>query len=286
MGIELPSYCISTEIYGATVYAPNGKFVRIDYEDKEGWVIERKLFDKYLATLASNEGALIKAKSNVVKIKRKDKKVYLSYIDSTGNERVVITNVVIACDGIESKIARELGLNTSLAHIDIASCIQFEMTNVEIDEKRIELYFGNNIAPGGYVWIFPKGKRHANIGIGVRKPFAKKHAIDYLLDFISKNEKLKNGSIIEVNAGGVPVGGLMKNMVEDNLIVAGDAAHQVNPIHGGGISEAWVAGRIAADVVIKAFSKNDFRKKILDSYNQLWWGERGKKLEKILGELE
>jgi len=281
MGIELDEKWVCNTIWGATVYAPNGRFVRIDYKGPEGWIIERKIFDKELAKKAARTGAKIVAKTDVLGVERKGK--FLNVKLKTREEIIdVKTKILVAADGVESKVPRMLGMDTTLKLIDIASAVQFEMANVDVDSKRIEIYFGNETAPGGYVWIFPKGKDTANVGIGVRKPFARLTAYEYLKRFVEGRKNLKDGSIIEVNTGGVPVGGLMKNMVLNNFLVVGDAAHQVNPIHGGGIAEAYVAGKIAGNVIVKALEDEDYSAKKLSLYNKIWWDERGKKLEKIL----
>ncbi len=280
MGIDInKSWAIHT-IKGAAAYAPNGNKVVVDFDGPEGWVVERKVFDKHLAKLATDAGAKIITKTEIADVRRDTGSVAV-ILKHEGDTRELKCKIVAACDGVESRTARILGLNTTIPLIDIASAVQFEMTGIDIDPERIELYFGNEIAPGGYAWIFPKGENTANIGIGVRRPLSKKLALDYLKDFIQKREGLRKGSIMEVNAGGVPVGGLMENMVEDNLIVVGDAAHQVNPIHGGGIPEAYVAGRIAADIIKKAVEKGDYSKDTLSEYNKRWWEERGKKLKKL-----
>lgn len=275
-----PSWALKV-IKGASVYAPNGKKVVVDFDGPEGWIIERKQFDKYLARLASKAGAKILTKTEVYDVKREGKelKVFLK----SGNETYdVKCKVLVACDGIESRIARLMGIDTTISLSDVASCVQFEMSGIRIDPNRIELYFGNEIAPGGYVWIFPKGKDTANVGIGVRKPFSKASALVYLKKFINNRENLRKGSIIEVNSGGVPVGGFLKTMVDDNFVIVGDAAHQVNPIHGGGIAEAYVAGRIAGEVIAKAVKKGDYSKTTLLEYERKWWKERGEKLKKLL----
>ncbi|MCK4713930.1 MAG: NAD(P)/FAD-dependent oxidoreductase, partial [Candidatus Aenigmarchaeota archaeon] len=170
---------------------------------------------------------------------------------------------------------------TTLKLNDVSSGVQFEMAGVEIDSDRLELYFGK-IAPGGYVWIFPKGKDVANVGIGIRKNFTKRPAIDHLRDFIDSRPGLRKGSVLEVNSGGVPVGGLMRNMVTDNFIAVGDAAHQVNPIHGGGIAEAFVGGRMAGEVAAEAREFGDYSEAFLSRYNERWWKERGDMLNKVL----
>ncbi len=280
MGIEYNPVWMRRKIIGATVYAPNGKFVRYDGEDL-GWIIERKVFDKWLANKAVSAGAKVLAKTEVVDIIREEGILSGVVLYSQGKEVRIKTKILIAADGVESKVARLVGFRTNLNPSDLVSGFQYEMAGVDIDPDRIELYFGNEIAPGGYVWIFPKGETIANIGIGVRKPFAKKTAKEYLDEFIESKPGLRNGSILEVNAGGVPVGGLMENMVSDGFMIVGDAAHQVNPIHGGGISEAFVGGKIAGEVAAEAIKAGDVSAEFLKVYNERWWEERGKKLQKI-----
>ncbi len=282
MGLQADQVWVRRVILGASVYAPNGKKITIDYKGPEGWVIERKVFDKWLAQKAVEAGAKVLAKTDAVSLVKKSGKVCGVSLESSDRRWCVEARVIMAADGVESKMAREAGMDTTLKLADIASGVQFEMAGVDIDPDRIELYFGNQIAPAGYVWIFPKGKNEANVGIGVRKPWSKKVAYDYLMDFVSSNPCLKKGSILEVNAGGIPVGSLMHDMVSDNFMVIGDAAHQVNPIHGGGIAESFIGGRIAAQVAAKAIKKGNTSKKALSEYNRLWWKERGEKLNKLI----
>jgi flavin-dependent dehydrogenase len=130
-------------------------------------------------------------------------------------------------------------------------------------------------------WIFPKGKSLANVGIGITGQ-EEKTAKEYLDRFIQAHPGLRNGSIIEVNAGTIPVGGFLENMAADNLLVCGDAAHQVNPIHGGGIGIAMEAASIAAGVALKAVKAGDFSHGFLQQYNSQWYETRGNKLKKIL----
>jgi digeranylgeranylglycerophospholipid reductase len=102
----------------------------------------------------------------------------------------------------------------------------------------------------------------------------------YLDKFIAERPGLAKGSFLEVNVGSVPVGGFMENMVKDNFMVVGDAARQVNPIHGGGINEAMTSGRMAGRIAAKAIAKDDVS--TLREYNKEWWSVRGEKLQKVL----
>jgi len=130
-------------------------------------------------------------------------------------------------------------------------------------------------------WLFSKGKNHANVGIGIAGP-EQETAKHYLDRFVEAHPGLKKGSTIEVNAGTIPVGGFLDDMTADNLLVCGDAAHQVNPIHGGGIGIAMEAASIAAGVALKAISKKDFSQEFLKQYNSIWYEKRGNKLKKLL----
>jgi len=281
IGIEPKGPWIIQEVHGAMVYAPNGEHVRIEYDGPEGWVVERKMFDKHLAALAARAGARVLARTEAANFSRVDGAITAT-LKASNHASEVRAKIIIAADGVESRVARTLGINTSNKLVDICSGAQFEMAGVKHKTNMIEFFFGNDIAPGGYVWFFPKGEGVANVGIGVRKPWAKKTAIEYLEDFVKSRPDLRDASIIEVNSGGVPVGGFLEDSVADNLMVVGDAAHQVNPIHGGGIPEAYMAGKLAAEVAAEAIKSGDLSKKFLKKYDRLWDEKRGKKLKKIL----
>ncbi|MCK4729879.1 MAG: NAD(P)/FAD-dependent oxidoreductase [Candidatus Aenigmarchaeota archaeon] len=276
-----PENCIRQKINGSRVYTPNGNFVEVDYEVDGGCILERKVFDKWLAEEAVRKGAKVQAKTTITGLLKENGKVVGVKGEFVGEKFEERCKVLIASDGIESKISRMAGLNTTCSPKLVDSGVQFEMAGIDIeDPKKIYLYLGNKIAPRGYCWVFPKGKDVANVGIGILG----KHdipAIKYLERFVESREELKKGSILEVNSGGIPVGGLLQKMCLDNFLVVGDAAHQVNPIHGGGIYEAQFAGRIAAEVVDEALKKADTSEKQLDKYNKEWWEKRGNYLREV-----
>jgi digeranylgeranylglycerophospholipid reductase len=109
-----------------------------------------------------------------------------------------------------------------------------------------------------------------------------KSALAYQEKFVTSHpEWFSRASTMEVKAGAVPVGGLLKDMTANGFVVCGEAAHHVNPIHGGGIKEAVVSGQIAADVVAKAIKSGDVSKQALTEFNEKWWAERGEHLAKV-----
>ena len=277
----VPTECIARMINGAIIYAPNGEEVAIDFGDNSGAVLERKVYDKWLARVASRAGAYIQSKTEVTDVIRENGYIKGAKVEFNGESFDVKCKVVVAADGIESTIARKAGLDTTHKLSCIDSGFQYEMSNLKLrDPSKIELMLGNEIAPRGYIWIFPKGEDVANVGVGVAN--TDKPARYFLEKFIQENPSIfSNASIIEVNAGGIPVGGFMKNMVLNGFLAVGDAAHQVNPIHGGGLKEAVIAGSIAAEVIAGSIKKNDYSQKSLSEYNKIWWKERGNTLKRV-----
>ncbi len=279
---EIPRNCIAQKIEGATLYSPDGNHALVDLGAEGGYVVERKVFDKWLAYRASRAGATIRAHAEVTDVLREGSRITGVKALIGGEEKKEIrARVVVAADGVESTIARKAGLDTTNKLVNVDSGYQYEMSNLKLEtDRRIILYFGNEIAPRGYLWIFPKGHDVANVGIGTA--MCEKPAKHYLDSFIAGHPEIfGQASIIEANSGGIPVGGFLEDMVLDGFMVVGDAAHQVNPIHGGGMKEATIAGEMAAKVIDRAIKDNDLSAKKLSEYNRLWWKERGNKLKKV-----
>lgn len=276
---------VRQEIDGAYCYAPNGDHVYVGSE-APGYVLERKLWEKDLAQRASQAGAKVVANTNVLDLRKEDKAgdetitgVSLRRGNQFGN---VSCDLVVGADGIDSKVGKMAGLSTFSALNDVDSGFQYEMSNIELkDPRHLELYFGTEIAPRGYIWVFPKGEDVANVGIGIGGN-EDKSAKFYLDQWLQQNtDRFSNSSIIEENSGGIPVGGFLDEMVADRLVLVGDAARQVNPIHGGGMHEGMVAAELAADRIVEAFDSQNFSQEFLESYERAWWEERGEKLQKI-----
>ena len=140
-----------------------------------------------------------------------------------------------------------------MKNYELIPCIQYKMVNCRIEDASVlEAYVGQDVAPLGYAWVFPKNDETANVGLGVRGAPAK----PYLDRFISNHpETFRNASIVEVQAAPVPVGGQIKKVAQEGVMVCGDAAGQVIPLTGGGIHTSIAAGKIAGELAGKAVDK-------------------------------
>ena len=283
---KLPPQVYAQEIDGSIIYTPAGKKVVIDFGETVGYILERKMYDAWLAQNAARAGAYVQAKTEVTELVPTQKNGESSITGVKGNfesdDFEIKCNAVIGADGVEGRISRMAGLKSTLMLKTTDSGYQYEMVDIELeDPRKLIIYLGTKIAPRGYVWIFPKGNDRANVGIGIGSIGYEMTAKQYLDRWIATQPGVKKGSIVNTVCGGIPVGGFLKNMVLNGFAAVGDAAHQVNPIHGGGIGEAQRAGFILGEVLAECKARNDFSAKTLDLYNQRWWAERGNKLRNV-----
>ncbi len=269
--IEPQPQWISNEVKGARVFSPDEKSI-IRLTEKQagnevGYVIERDKFDKYLAKLAGEEGAEIWVKSPAISLIFENGKVVGARIRKMGKIEEVRAKVIIGADGFESQVGRWAKINTMLKDRDIVSCIEYRMVGIDINKEFTDFYLGS-CAPGGYVWVFPKGKSEANVGIGVALNKLKRpgEVKKYLDDFIEKHPGLKKGKTIEIITGAVSTCSMPNSIVTDNVMLVGDAARLIDPITGGGVANACISGKLAGEAAYEAIKNRNTSKEFLKEH--------------------
>ncbi len=280
LGLPFTPASIGAKISGIAVHAPNGHKLVLQTAQSTGYVLERKVFDKQLAINAARAGAHYSPRTIATELVKKNGKITGVKASKEGEEFEVSADLIVCAEGMEAIIARQAGFAALSKLPEVDTCYEYEMANVPHDDL-IEVYFGNKIAPRGYVWMFPKGKDVANVGIGIGGATGgnPKALLD---EFISKNKQFQNAEPIEIKGGIISVAAPQKELVKDNAMVIGTCAHQVDSIHGGGIGLAIEAGYLAGKAAVAAFEKKDYSKTGLASYEKEWWQVQGPKLEKRL----
>ena len=264
---------ISADIERARIIAPNGTTISLEQDkagNEVGYVLDRKIFDRELVWQAAEAGSDVVVKTRATAPIMENGAVRGANVISIGTPAEIRADVVIAADGVEARFARRAGLETTVPLREMMSCAQYLMTDIDIDAGSTDFYLGNAIAPEGYLWIFPKGERTANVGIGVsgRRSRDGSRAKDYLDRFVAKN--FPDGKMIEAIVGGVPVCRPLECTVADGLMVVGDAARVVDPITGGGIGNALFTGRLAGQVASDCIAAGDCSKEALMAYDTGW----------------
>ena len=274
VGIEPDPTWIRGDMKGAIIKSTQGTAFQLD-ESKAGtevgYVLERHLFDKALARDAAEAGARIMLRTSATGVIREGGKIVGIKAKSMGEEIEIRAKAIVAADGYESQVGRWAGIDTTLKLSDIDSCIQYRMCNLDVAPDFCEFVIGS-AAPGGYVWIFPKGNGIANVGIGVMGSLCKKGAdAKYYLDkFIAEDPRFAKAQCLEIMGGFVSTCPGLDCAVDDNIVLVGDAARIIDPITGGGICHACRTGMYAGKVLVECAKKGDFSKDALMPYEKMW----------------
>ena len=154
----------------------------------------------------------------------------------------------------------------------------------EFDPDYCIIHLDQNIAPGGYGWVFPKAENKVNIGLGVEKSLlerrnqrlSKKDNVESLMkEYLERNKAIRNPKLsedpedINNNSGIFQVSVRRQNdcMVSGGYVLVGDSAWMPKPIDAGGIGPALIAGTILGNNVAKAIEANDVSEEGLWQYN-------------------
>ena len=266
---------IAAKINKFSLNSPDGTEAVVEFQET-GYILERRIFDYELAKTASNAGAEILTRAYVNGLLFEDGKTAGVKYEFNGEQKEVRAKIVIAADGVESRVGRWAGLETHCDFRDMECCVQITATNVNVNSDTCYFYFGKDFAPNGYFWIFPKGENIANIGLGVSGLIGKKKSASSFLDTFMGN-KYPNASVLTKIAGGVPCSPTLQKISAPGIMLVGDAAHQVNPLSGGGITSGMIGGSIAGRIAGEAIKMNKLEH--IFTYDKTWHDRIGKKHE-------
>lgn len=268
-GVDPKPYIVLREAY-AMVYAPNMKYVEIR---EIGYNLNKSMLLQEMAAQAAEAGATIRVREEVEGVKRRPD----GLMEVKTRKNLYKARVVIGADGYNSVVAKSLGVRERSEPIPT---VQYLMANVRLEyPDAVRFFLGNEIAPKGYAWIFPKSDKIVEVGIGVRGAPAK----PYLDKFVKMFEKeLGRGQIIDYRGAPVPIGGVIKQNVVDGAILVGDAAGTVIPFTGAGIHPSIAAGLIAGEVAANAAREGDNSERRLREFDQKFENPWGRRIRKSL----
>ncbi len=237
INIELPESCIvQSRITAMRTYLPDLSFH--DFK-LNGFVVDRPSFDTALLIKAKEAGAEVRWDSPLIDFAA-------GGVKFRGGEAK--GKIIIGADGVFSKTASLLGLDKQR----IAVCAQYHLKGIKPTRNTAEIFFNNDYAPGGYVWVYPTGEDSAKVGVGVTRSRSPRQCLDA---FISEclNGVSKTGYI----TGALPVGGLREKLCIGNVLLVGDSAGMADPVTGAGINNAMLAGESTGKTAIDALESGD-----------------------------
>ncbi|MDP2954580.1 MAG: NAD(P)/FAD-dependent oxidoreductase, partial [Chloroflexota bacterium] len=273
---------VAQEIRVMRTHLPSGEVVQTP---SAGYMLERALFDRALATAACQCGVDLLLGTRAVAPSER------GLVAQSEKERFEIeTLIIIGADGPRSTVGRWIGqVNRELIHASQCQVV------LEREVEGVEIYFDPFYA-GGYGWLFPKGPT-ANVGVGWRFGHRPSEALQHLLDRL----RIRRTAILGHTDGFIPSGGPLEKTWEGNFILVGDAAGQTHPITGAGIAHACLCGEMAGRVAAEAARNGELG--YLAEYESEWrsflggvlahalrkrhfleehWSEDGEALSKVL----
>jgi digeranylgeranylglycerophospholipid reductase len=286
-GLEPIYPYVTQEITTARIYAPNGKTLDLTSDNWTGFTLDRKVFDKTLTENAVKAGSKLMTETRAVDVIKDKEKITGVKAVKDNKEIQLKSKLVIGADGHWSIIRRRAGLQRYFT--DYVTCAQYQLGDLDLEDPTMnEFYIGENYAPGGYAWVFPKSKTIANVGLGVRKKHIKA-PIEYLKDFCDRDKRFRNATILKKNGGICPVSGVLDKITMDGLILIGDAAGMLIPMTGAGIHSAIESGKMAGNVAVEAIHDNDVSDIKLNQFRKefdKYWGKRIKESGKVVEMLD
>ena len=247
-------------------------------------------FEINLTGLLYDNGQVIGVEGIDNKTKQPFKKTAKVVIDTTGITSM-LRNGIKNTTKMEKKIDRR-DIESTGRYIMYFEKAQEDLT--EFDPDYCIIHLDQDIAPGGYGWVFPKGKNKVNIGLGVEKSILdqrnarlkKTDTVSSLIDqYVARNRAMKNAKLsqdeIDKNnsTGNFQVSVRRQNdcLVANGYAIVGDAAWMPKPLDAGGIGPALVAGTIIGKCVVEAIESNDVTENGLWKYNKEFINEYGYK---------
>jgi digeranylgeranylglycerophospholipid reductase len=275
LGLDLPDHVISKRVHGIRVIFPDGIEKRLT---EEGYVLEKHLFERWIADEAVAAGASVHLSHKLSSMKRTGNGRFSGWMcDGKGEQFPIQAKVVIDASGVAAvcsktvEIEQGVPLNTMGK---VVAGMQYEMLEVPTDGY-LDFYIWPKYAEKGYLWMIPKCDGRANVGLVTEdRPRAKKALDEFIeithfkgLEQVPPPWKEKGNPAF---GGTIPISGPFENTHHDGLMLVGDAAGFTSPLFEGGSHLALKSAVYAAETAAAAIAEGDLSAERLAIYPKRW----------------
>jgi geranylgeranyl reductase family protein len=260
---ELPDEVILNEVKGAFLHSQN-HILNVKKDAPEAYIIDRIAYDEFLLNKAiQNDVKFINQKVTGIDLDE-------STIQLMNNQKIK-SKIVVGCDGYNSILSKSMANNQKnypasqmLVRISESNMQSFRNTAKNVADY-VDTYLLNEILPG-FLWVIPLKDNLYRVGLFSNQTHKRQNEI--IINFLNQNFEYE---IVEKYKGFIPIFDEKNKMVENNLLLIGDAAGHIKPTSGGGLLIAFDACRIASKYIIEAIEKSDIN--ILKEYENEFRGK-------------
>jgi len=267
---------LRNRIEGVKIYSPGMETVfEVKGERLYGFIVNRRLFGQRLLHDALDAGATlfdstiatdpILQNGFVTGVVTKNLK--------TGRKTQLESSVFVDASGftavLRKKLPSEIGIDLNVSNEDVEVCYREirHLSGSNVDLRFCEIYLDQTVSPRGYYWIFPEGENRVNVGLGVSMTKGFPNPKNQLYREVLSKPMFKDSTVATAGTWYVPTRRPLDCMTGNGIVVVGDSACQVNPIHGGGIGPSMIGGKLAGETIVEALEKDDVSREGLWQYN-------------------
>lgn len=233
---------------------------KVDGLPSYGRTIPRKALDAWLLEAARERGATVVESAKVTGFVRSGSHIDVSY-DQAGSSHTVRAAVLVGADGSSSTVARVVR-GSGPPKQDRIMAVRAYVSEVSGPVDRADLYFSSDSFPG-YYWLFPTGDGLANVGLGMlleTTPPSNAHLRTLLARLLDTDAGLvartgRPAMVGRIAGWPLTTYNPRERLVDDRLVLVGDAAGLINPLNGEGIQYALQSGRWAAEAILSALDE-------------------------------
>ena len=287
LGLEYPAAGeLERRTLGVKIYSPDMKIsVGVQGEDLHGFIVNRHLFGQRLLRRAIKAGTTFQESTQAIEPLLKNHFVngVLARNTETGDAVSVMGQVVVDASGfsavLQKKLPREIGVEADSSKGEVVICYREirEVKEQKGEPDYCEIYLNQKVSPGGYSWIFPEAGMKVNVGLGVSMFQDFPNPRNQLYSNVLSLPFFKDSTVLSGGGGHVPTRRPINCMVGNGILIVGDAACQVNPIHGGGMGPSMVGGSLAGETIINALEAGNVGRANMWSYNTKYMQSYGAK---------
>lgn len=260
----------------------NVSYISREEEKTNSYSVIRSKFDRWMAQEAQKEGVVIATETLVKELIVKENKV----VGVKTELEEYFADVVILADGVNSLLAKQIGLRREIKPKDVALGVK---EVIKLNKDKIEERFNLRDGEGAVCEVFGEpmlgmlglgyvytNKETVSIGLGIsletltEKKLKPYELLDKLKSHPTFEPLIRDGELVEYSAHLIPEGGYKKipKLYSDGIMIVGDSAMLVNNLHWEGTNLAMISGKLAGETAVVALEKNDFSANALALYQK------------------
>jgi digeranylgeranylglycerophospholipid reductase len=261
----LPDGIVENTFSRAHFFSPAGMKFSVSLKKPVTCVVNREAFDRYLSQIAEKAGAAYQLNSRVESLFIENGAV--KGVRVAGDKgKAFPAKIVIDAEGISSRILKQSGL-APIGGYKLVYGVETEVENIkDVETDAVEVFLGENYAPGFYAWIIPRTDETAKVGLATRAGDPREFLQRFLRKHPIASRQLSKARVLQTTFHPISLGGPIPKAYSRGFLVVGDAASHVKPTTGGGVVLGLTCASIAAQVAREALANHDLSAKQLKAY--------------------